>query len=159
MASLFIPKYSVLQLFICRDPDVSSCVSGWFPGCSGWYGTYQARLRGPAEKGVPYSSTILTPPSLFFLRFYLFICHRQTKRTSRGRGKQGEKQAPCLARSPIWNSTPGLWDHDLNQRQMLHQLRQPGTPTFSFQWLSDITHKTGSSTWLRPLEPELGTDI
>ena len=28
LASRFIPKYSALEVFICRDPDVSYCVSG-----------------------------------------------------------------------------------------------------------------------------------
>ena len=84
----FVPQYSALEMFICRDPDVSSCISGRFHGFSGWSGTYTAQLRGPAEKGVPYSSTILTPPSLFFFKI-LFIHLSQTDKEN----KQGEGQA------------------------------------------------------------------
>jgi len=44
-----------------------------------------------------------------------------TEHTSIGRGRQREreKQAPCLA---------GPWDHDLGRRQPLNQLRHPGAP-------------------------------
>ena len=61
-APRFVPQYSALEMFISRDPDVSSCISGSFHGCSGCSGTYLARISGLAEKGVPYTSAILTPP-------------------------------------------------------------------------------------------------
>ena len=59
MAPRFVPQYSALEMFVCRDPDASSCVSGWFRGCLGWSGTYPARLGGLAENGVSYSSALL----------------------------------------------------------------------------------------------------
>ncbi|XP_059042435.1 thyroid transcription factor 1-associated protein 26 isoform X2 [Mustela nigripes] len=49
--------------------------------------------------------------------------HRQ-----HGRQSQREKQAPCEARSPMWDSIPGRWDHDLSRRQLLNQLSHPGIP-------------------------------
>ena len=42
-----------------------------------------------------------------------------------GRQRQREKQAPCGAESPIWDSIPGPQDHDLSRRQMLNHLSHP----------------------------------
>lgn len=48
----------------CRDPDTYSYTSGWFRGCSKWFGGYLAQFRGPVEMG---STTCL--PSCFLLPF------------------------------------------------------------------------------------------
>ena len=63
---------------------------------------------------------ILSPPLiiylLIYLRFYLFI-HERDRERERQRQRQREKQLPTG--SLIWDSIPGLRNHDLNQRQML----------------------------------------
>ena len=71
----------------------------------------------------------------FFLRFYLFVIEREARASTgrqsgrqRQRQRQREKQAPCRARSPMWDSIPGRWDHDLSRRQLLNQLSHPGVP-------------------------------
>ena len=47
-----------------------------------------------------------------------------------GRQRQREKQAPRRARSQMWDSIPGRWDHDLSRRQLLNQLSHSGVPVF-----------------------------
>ena len=50
-----------------------------------------------------------------FLRFYLFTHERH-----RDRGRNiGRGRSRLLVGSPMWDSTPGPWDHNLSQRQML----------------------------------------
>ena len=54
--------------------------------------------------------------SFFKKRFYLFIHERHKERgkdTGRGRSR-------LHAGSPMWDSIPGLWDHNLSWRQMLN---------------------------------------
>uniref|UniRef100_A0A452VL31 SCAN box domain-containing protein n=1 Tax=Ursus maritimus TaxID=29073 RepID=A0A452VL31_URSMA len=46
----------------------------------------------------------------------------------------GEADSP-LSRSPMQDSIPGPWDHDLSRRQTLHRLSHPGAPRNStFLW-------------------------
>jgi len=52
-------KTSCLQYSICRDPDLSSYISGWFCGCSEWSGRYPAQFWGLFGIGSP------TPPPSF----------------------------------------------------------------------------------------------
>ena len=73
---------------------------------------------------------------LFFLRFiYLF---------DRERAQQGEQQRE-REKQVMRGSIPGLWDHDLSQRQMLNHLSHPGTPgaciilNFSCIWEIDMS--------------------
>ena len=54
-----------------------------------------------------------------FKRFYLFDS------ISRGSSREREKQVPCWARSLMWGSIPGPWDHDQSWRQMLNWLSHP----------------------------------
>ncbi|XP_064436551.1 ADP-ribosylation factor-like protein 6 isoform X2 [Mirounga angustirostris] len=57
------------------------------------------------------------------------------KETSREEeGRQRKKQASCSAWSPMWDSIPGPWDHDLSQRQTFNGLSHPGIP-------EDIKHR------------------
>ena len=91
------------------------------------------------------------PWHFFFkiLFIYLFIylrehvCTRERERerasTSKEEGKrEREKQTPHWAGSPMWDSIPGLWDHDLCQRQTPNRLSQPGAPSPDIfaTWLS-----------------------
>ena len=52
--------------------------------------------------------------NIFFKRFYLFIHERHRER---GRGRDTNR---LPAGSPMWDSIPGLQDHDMSQRQMLN---------------------------------------
>ena len=49
-----------------------------------------------------------------------------------GGAAEGERenltQAPHWAGSPMWDSIPGPWDHDLSRRQVLNHLNHPGAP-------------------------------
>ena len=60
------------------------------------------------------SSQELSLVFVFFLRFCLFI-HERHERERGQRHRQREKQAPSM-----WDSIPGLQDHDLSQRQTLN---------------------------------------
>ena len=77
---------------------------------------------------------IANPSYFFFSRFYLFVRERARASTGRqsGRQSQTEKQAPCGARSLMWDSIPGRWDHDLSRRQLFNQLSHPGVPPSYF---------------------------
>ncbi|XP_059274515.1 zinc finger protein 736-like [Mustela nigripes] len=59
---------------------------------------------------------------------YLFVRERASgseHRQTEWKQSQREKQAPCGARSLMWDSIPGRWDHDLSRRQLLNQLSHP----------------------------------
>jgi len=47
---------------------------------------------------------------------------------------QREKQTPCWAGSPMWDSILGLQDHDLSRRQSLNQLSHPGARATQAPW-------------------------
>ena len=57
---------------------------------------------------------------------------REQASPQRGSGRESEKQTPYRARSLMWDSIPGHWDHDLSQRQTFNQLSHPGTPKIEF---------------------------
>lgn len=60
---------------------------------------------------------------------YLFDRERETKQ----RKQQAEREAGSpLSREPNMVSISEPWDHDLSRRQMLNQLRHPGTPKVYF---------------------------
>ena len=42
-------------------------------------------------------------------------------------GEEGEADSQW-AGSPVWDSVPGPWDHDLSWKQMLNLLSHPDTP-------------------------------
>ena len=69
--------------------------------------------------------------SFFFLIFYLFIHERYRERgrdTGRGRIRLPEG-------SPMWDSIPGLWDHDLSQGQTLNcSATQASLPFLKFKF-------------------------
>ena len=65
-APRFVPQYSALEMFICRDPDVSSYVSGRFVSFQDGLGPIQLYSGDQLKKGTP-SSTILTSPSSIFI--------------------------------------------------------------------------------------------
>ena len=67
-------------------------------------------------------------PFLFIFFKILFIYLRARQRDWVGGGVEGEREAPCWARSLLQGSNPGLQDHDLNHRQTLNQLSHPGIP-------------------------------
>ena len=46
-----------------------------------------------------------------------------------------EKQTPCWAWSPMWDSFPGPWDHGLSWRQTLNQLSHSSIPRVAFSWV------------------------
>ena len=87
---------------------------------------------------------ICTTPNLPFLsvqfffkkRFYLFNWHRDTEREHEQREgqREREKQMPHWAGSPTPDSIPGPRDHDLNRRQMLHQLSHPCAPAHTYKF-------------------------
>ena len=54
----------------------------------------------------------------FFLRIYLFDREREKAHTQGEQQREKENQAPLGAGSLMRGSTPGLWDHDLSQRQV-----------------------------------------
>ena len=58
----------------------------------------------------------------FFLRFYLFIRHTE-READIGRGR-----SRFLAGSPMRDSIPRPWDHDLSQRETRKPLSHPGVP-------------------------------
>jgi len=56
-----------------------------------------------------------------YLFIFLFIHERQRERGAEGEaGSQG-------AGSPMRDSVPALWDHELSRRQALNHLSHPGT--------------------------------
>ena len=75
------------------------------------------------------------PPVFFFflfcfvLRFYFFIHERHTERETETE-IYGRRRSRLPVGSPMRDSIPGPWDHDLSQRQMLHQLSHP-VPLYS----------------------------
>ena len=65
----------------------------------------------------PFVSMWQITLTFFFLRFYLFIWQRGNERAQAREGqRKREKQNPCWAGSPMWDSIPGPWDHDLSWR-------------------------------------------
>ena len=60
--------------------------------------------------------------------FFIYLLERERESEHRQTEWQREKQAPCGARSPMWDSISGRWDHDLSRRQLLNQLSHPGVP-------------------------------
>ena len=64
-----------------------------------------------------------------------------------GRG-QREKQTPCWTGSPIQNSIPGPWDHNLSQRQMLNWLSQ-------WVWCPSVWCTHGVGPWLYVEAPRM----
>ena len=60
----------------------------------------------------------------FFLFVKIFIY--LFERAQPGGATEGEA-GNLLSREPMQGLIPGPWDHDLSQRQMLNQLRYPGT--------------------------------
>jgi len=66
----------------------------------------------------------------FFLKIlFIYLREREWDRESMRGGKgQGEKQTPCWAGSPMWDSIPGFQDHDLSRRQMPTRPSHPGAP-------------------------------
>ena len=67
---------------------------------------------------------------LFFKKFYLFDIEKLRASTSRGNGRQRERERSML---PEGQGTqhglhPRTWDHDLSPRQMLNPLSHPGLP-------------------------------
>ena len=71
----------------------------------------------------------------FYFFLFLFDREREREGTSRqsGRQKEREKQAPHWGGSLMQGSVPGLWDHDLSQRQTLNRLSHPGTQICTFK--------------------------
>ena len=80
------------------------------------------------------STEHLLLPSCSFKRFYLF--ERARKRENMSMGREREKQTPCLAGSPMLDSIPGPWDHDLSWRQAPKWLSHPGAPLLSFLYIN-----------------------
>ena len=78
------------------------------------------------EKWLNFGSISLPPflKIVFLLRFYLFVRDRERRR--------GRSRLPTW--SPMWDSIPGPWDHNLSQRQMLNHCatQVPPTPCCSF---------------------------
>ena len=68
--------------------------------------------------------------SFFFKILFIYLTERDHSRREEGKRSQKEegKQAPCWAESPMWDSIPGPWDHDLSRRQRLNPLSLPGAP-------------------------------
>ena len=65
---------------------------------------------------------------------------RESPSKGSSRQREREKQASCSA--GVWGSIPGLWDYDLNQRQMLNWLSHPGTPIVDiFALVSNLRRK------------------
>lgn len=62
------------------------------------------------------------------LFFSTETAHKQVDQQTEGEGEVGS----LLSREPDWVSIPGLWDHDLSQRQMLNRLSHPGALQFFF---------------------------
>ena len=93
-------------------------------------------------------SEILVLQLFFWFKKKFFLIYL-TETTSRQRGKQKRKQAPCRAESPMWGSILGPWDHDLSRMQRLNPLSHPGAPSsFGFLWTSVVSTPTGTWTFL-----------
>jgi len=111
-----------LLLYAFQSPQTASpCTLSWIYSCINW------------ETGW----SVLTPSYLelkqghcyvwfFFLRFYLFIWERMRDREHEREEGQREKQTPRWAGSLMWDSIPGLRNHDLSRGQLLNQLSHPG---------------------------------
>ena len=68
------------------------------------------------ERIIKLFSTSIKALNFFFLGFYLFIHERHTERSRDiGRGRSRLSMG-----SPMQDSIPGLWDHDLSGRQKLN---------------------------------------
>ena len=67
------------------------------------------------------------PLYICFLKFLFIYLTESTSRQS-DRQREREKQAFRWARSLMWDSIPGPWNHDLSWRQMLNWLSHPGVP-------------------------------
>lgn len=82
-------------------------------------------------------------PQFYFIFFWkiLFEREREHKQEEGQREREKEKQTPTEqgAWCRMQDLIPGLWDHDLNQRQMFSQLSHPGTPNiYSFVLRLDL---------------------
>ena len=63
---------------------------------------------------------------MFFSFFKILLIYlRERESTQRERETEEQKHTPCWARSLMWDSIPGPWDHDLSRRQMLNWLSHP----------------------------------
>ena len=74
------------------------------------------------------------PTFTFFFKI-LFICLTERVREHKQgeQQREREKQAPHWAKSPMRDSIPGPWNHDLSQRQTLNSLCHPGAPHLHFK--------------------------
>jgi len=61
-------------------------------------------------------------PLPFLFKDFTYLFDRELESTSRGSGRQREREKQDLRRagSPTWGSIPGPWDHDLSRRQTLN---------------------------------------
>ena len=59
---------------------------------------------------------------------FIYLSERANEhKPNKGRGeKKGRRRGRISVGSPTWSSIPGLWDHDLSQRQTLNLLSHPG---------------------------------
>ena len=74
-----------------------------------------------------YASNLFTKTIFKFL--FIWERERENEKESTSGERESEKQTPCWAGSLMWDLNPGLWDYDLNQRQVLNWLSHPGIPT------------------------------
>ena len=87
---------------------------GWLPECPLMSSRHGHPATPPLPSGMGGSSPQKQPLLFFFfLRFYLFIHERHTKR---GRDT-GRERSRLHAGSLMWDSILGLQDHSLGQRQ------------------------------------------
>ena len=102
---------------------------------------------------------VMIMPPLLFLRLYLFIQQIESTHMQKQEEQQaeGEREADSpLSREPATGLVPGPWDHNLSQRQMLHQLnhpRAPGLHSFLSHDSSTMSHKR------RTLDKYLPSDV
>ena len=65
----------------------------------------------------------------FFKDFICLFERKKVRERERESTSRGEEEADSSSiREPDTGSTPGRWDHGLNQRQMLNRLSHPGAP-------------------------------
>ena len=61
---------------------------------------------------------ILSKLDFFFLKMFFIYLTEKVREHKQEQQREREKQAPHWARCLIRGLIPGLWDHDLSQRQM-----------------------------------------
>ena len=144
---------SLLKDFICQRERDRECVCARKQGEGQVEGEAGSLLSREPSVGL-YPRKLwswdhdLSHPSVFlffrlfvlisFLRFDLFIWQRSQGGREAGREREGEKQTPCWAGSPMWDSFPGHWDHDFELKADSYLTKPPRCPWLNVFFMKEF---------------------